>query len=139
MIDVLNKEKEKWICLTLKINLLIFQVRFKSRANEFYRSFWGGNSLLGQSNCDWLKSSFDGGFYRSSIMGNYVNYVFFLRMTEEEKINSVVRQLNIRVRKLGAFSVEVNDIGSIQYTDLKLLSSPSGMNAYQKILGLYSK
>ena len=139
MMEVFKGVEEKWICLTLKINLLIFQMRLKCKVNEFYRSFWSGNSLLGQTNCNWFMNSFDGGFYRSAIMDNYVNYVFFLRLKDVEKINSILRQLNIRVRKLGAFSVEINDINSIPYTDLKLLSTQSGMNAYQKILGLYSK
>jgi hypothetical protein len=38
---------------------------------------------------------------------------------------------------LGAFNVQINDLNSINYIDLKLLSSPSGMYAYQKVLKTY--
>ena len=39
---------------------------------------------------------------------------------------------------MGAFNVQINDLNSINYIDLKLLSSPHGMSAYQKVLKTYS-
>jgi hypothetical protein len=51
-----------------------------------------------------------------------------------------IRQLLIRTKKLGAFNVSINQITateSINYTDIKLLSSKYGMSAYQKVLKTY--
>lgn len=125
--------------MTLKINLLAFQIRFKNKKNGFYRSLSsGGNKLLGISNFIWFNNSFDQGFYRSSItiMGN-IEYHFFFRLSIFQNLNSITRQLLIRCKKLGAFNVQINDLNSMNYIDLKLLSSPSGMSAYQKVLKTY--
>jgi len=48
-------------------------------------------------------------------------------------------QLNIRVRKLGGFSLNLSDMNSINHVDKILLSSKNGicLNAYQKILKTY--
>ncbi len=135
----MKKEQDRWICLTLKINLLAFQIRFKNKKNGFYRSLSsGGNKLLGISNFIWFNNSFDQGFYRSSItiMGN-IEYHFFFRLSIFQNLNSITRQLLIRCKKLGAFNVQINDLNSMNYIDLKLLSSPSGMSAYQKVLKTY--
>ena len=70
-------------------------------------------------------------------MGN-IEYHFFFRLSEFQKLNSITRQLLIRCKKLGGFNVQINDLNSINYIDLKLLSSPHGMSAYQKILKTYS-
>ena len=125
--------------MTLKINLLAFQIRFKNKKNGFYRSLSsGGNKLLGISNFIWFNNSFDQGFYRSSItiMGN-IEYHFFFRLSIFQNLNSITRQLLIRCKKLGAFNVQINDLNSLNYIDLKLLSSPSGISAYQKVLKTY--
>lgn len=133
------KKEQGWICLSLKINLLAFQVKFKNKHNGFYRSLSsGGNKLLGVTNFEWFRQSFDNGFYRCSIMGTYIEYHFFFRLSEFLNINSISRQLLIRCKKLSAFNVQINDLNSINYIDLKLLSSPHGMSAYQKILKTYS-
>ena len=137
--EKMKKEQDRWICLTLKINLLAFQCRYKNKQNRFYRSLSsGGNKLLGISNFIWFNNSFDEGFYRCSItiMGN-IEYHFFFRLSEFQNLNSIIRQLLIRCKKLGAFNVQINDLNSINYIDLKLLSSPSGMYAYQKVLKTY--
>ena len=139
MLEKMKKE-QGWICLSLKINLLSFQ-GFKNKQNGFYRSLSsGGNKLLGVTNFEWFRQSFDHGFYRSSIMGTFISINFFLKISDLNKYNSVVRQLNIRVRKLGGFSLNLSDINSIDYVDQILLSSKDGncMNAYQKILKTYS-
>ena len=139
MLEKMKKE-QGWICLSLKINLLAFQ-GFKNKQNGFYRSLSsGGNKLLGVTNFEWFRQSFDHGFYRSSIMGTFILINLFLKISDLNKYNSVVRQLNIRVRKLGGFSLNLSDMNSIDYVDQILLSSKNGncMNAYQKILKTYS-
>ena len=138
MLEKMKKEQDRWICLSLKTNLLLFQVKFQNKQNGFYRSLSsGGNKLLGVTNFEWFRQSFDHGFYRSSIMGTYIEYHFFFRISEFSNINSISRQLLIRCKKLGAFNVQINDLNSMNYIDLKLLSSRSGMSAYQKVLKTY--
>jgi len=140
ILEKMKKEQDRWICLTLKINLLAFQIRFKNKKNGFYRSLSsGGNKLLGISNFIWFNNSFDEGFYRCSItiMGN-IEYHFFFRLSEFQNLNSITRQLLIRTKKLGAFNVKIDDLNSINYTDTKLLSSKNAMSAYQKVLKTYS-
>lgn len=135
----MKKEQDRWICLSLKINLLVFEVRFKNKQNRFYRALSsGGYKLLGVSNFEWFRQSFDHGFYRYSIMGTFLEYHFFFRFSELSNINSITRQLLIRTKKLGAFNVKIDDLNSMNYIDTKLLSSPSGMSAYQKVLKTYN-
>ena len=140
ILEKMKKEQDRWICLSLKINLLLFQAKFQNKQNGFYRSLSsGGNKLLGVTNFEWFRQSFDHGFYRCSIMGTFILINFFLKIIDLNKYNSVVRQLNIRVRKLGGFSLRLSDMNSIDYADKILLSSKNGicLNAYQKILKTY--
>jgi hypothetical protein len=142
MLDQIKEEQGQWISLTLKINLTIFQMRFKNKLNGFYRSLssGGGGTLLNENNFVWFNYSFNEGFYRASIVGSYVDYNIFLRLTDLSKVNMTIRQLLIRTKKLGAFNVSINQIihtESIKNTDLKLLSSKYGMSAYQKVLKTY--
>ena len=142
MLNQIKEEQGQWISLTLKINLTIFQMRFKNKVNGFYRSLssGGGGTLLSENNFVWFNKSFNQGFYRGSIVGSYVDYTFFLRLTDLSKVNMTIRQLLIRTKKLGAFNVSINQIihtESIKNTDLKLLSSKNGMSAYQKVLKTY--
>ena len=137
MLEKMKKE-QGWICLSLKINLLIYAAKFKNKQNGFYRSLSsGGNKLLGVTNFEWFRESFDHGFYRCSIMGTYLDYYLFLSISEISKFNTITRQLLIRCKKLGAFNVKIDDLNSINYTDTKLLSSKNGMSAYQKVLKTY--
>ena len=137
MLEKMKKE-QGWICLSLKINLLAFQ-GFKNKQNGFYRALSsGGNKLLGVTNFEWFRKSFHQGFYRCSIMGTYIEYHFFFRISEFSKFNIITRQLLIRCKKLGAFNVKIDDLNSINYIDTKLLSSQHGMSAYQKVLKTYS-
>ena len=137
MLEKMKKE-QGWICLSLKINLLAFQ-GFKNKQNGFYRALSsGGNKLLGVTNFEWFRQSFDQGFYRSSVMGTFLDYHFFFRISEFSKFNIITRQLLIRCKKLGAFNVKIDDINSMNYIDTKLLSSQHGMSAYQKVLKTYS-
>jgi len=134
----MKKEQDRWICLSLKINLLIYAAKFQNKQNGFYRSLSsGGNKLLGVTNFEWFRQSFDHGFYRSSILGTYIEYHFFFRFSEFSKFNIITRQLLIRCKKLGGFNVKIDDLNSMNYIDTKLLSSPSGMSAYQKVLKTY--
>jgi hypothetical protein len=137
MLDKIKNEGD-WICLSLNINLMVFQVRFKNKLNGFYRQLSGGNQkLIGSSNFHWFHKSFDEGFYRTSIMGTYVHYTFFLKVTDIRKLNVIVRQLVIRTKKLGAFCVNIFDMNNLNYTDTKLLSSVYWYNTYQKVLRTY--
>ena len=138
MLEKMKKE-QGWICLSLKINLLIYAAKFKNKQNGFYRALSsGGNKLLGVTNFEWFRKSFHQGFYRCSIMGTYIEYHFFFRISEFSKFNIITRQLLIRCKKLGAFNVKIDDLNSINYIDTKLLSSKHGMSAYQKVLKTYN-
>lgn len=129
------KEDGNWISISVKINLNVFHTRFKNKPNGLYRQLSSGNQkLLGVSNFQWFYNSFDSGYYRSAITGTYVEYVFFLRIKDQNQMNTTTRQLIIRSKKLGASKVEVGGINTINYIDFKLLSSMNGENAYQKIL-----
>ena len=139
MLEKMKKEQDRWICLSLKINLLLFQVKFQNKQNRFYRALSsGGYKLLGVTNFEWFRQSFDHGFYRSSIMGTFLDYRFFFRSSEFSKFNIITRQLLIRCKKLGAVNVKIDDLNSMNYIDTKLLSSKHGMSAYQKVLKTYS-
>ena len=143
MLEKIIEEQGQWIYLSLKINLFVFEVRFKNKINGFYRSLssGGGGTLMRENNFTWFNQTFDEGFYRASIVGSYVNYFFYLKMDDVSKVNITIRQLLIRSKKLGAFNVSINQIvdkHSINYTDLKLLSSKHGMSAYKKVLKTYN-
>ncbi len=129
------KIDDNWICLSLRINLMIFNTRFKNKSNGFYRQLSSGNQkLLGVSNFQWFYRSFDSGYYRSALTGTYVEYVFFLRIKDQNQSNRILRELIIRSKKIGASKVEVGGMNKINYIDFKLLSSTNGMNAYKQIL-----
>ena len=132
------KDDGNWICVSLKININVFHTRFKNKPNGLYRQLSSGNQkLLGVSNFKWFYNVFDSGFYRVEFTGIRVQYVFFLRVMDQSQMNTTTRQLIIRCKKLGASKVEVGGMNTINYTDLKLLSSPYGMSAYQKVLKTY--
>lgn len=142
MLDQILIEQGQWIYVSLKINLLVFQVRFKNKINGFYRclSSGGGGTILSENNFVWFYKSFNEGFYRASIVGSYVNYTIFLRLTEVSEVNMTIRQLLIRTKKLGAFNVsidQINNTESINNTDYRFLSSKHGMSAYQKVRKTY--
>jgi hypothetical protein len=114
---------------------MIFNLRFKNRSNGFYRQLSSGNQkLLGVSNFQWFYNAFDSGYYRSALTGTNMEYVFFLRIKDQNQSNQILRELIIRSKKIGASKVEVGGMNSINYIDFKLLSTTNGMNAYQKIL-----
>ena len=139
MLDKIKNEGN-WICISVKINLNVFHTRFKNKPNGLYRQLSSGNQkLLGVSNFKWFYKAFDSGFYRFEFTGTMAQYVFFLRVIDQNQINTTTRQLIIRCKKLGASKVEVGGINSINYTDLKLLSSDNGLSAYQSILNTYNR
>ena len=60
MLEKMKKEQDRWICLSLKINLLLFQVKFQNKQNRFYRALSsGGYKLLGVTNFEWFRQSFE--------------------------------------------------------------------------------
>lgn len=129
------KNDGNWICVSVKINLNVFHTRFKNKPNGLYRQLSSGNQkLFGVSNFNWFYHTFDSGFYRSEITGTRLQYIFFLRLKDQNQVNTTTKQLIIRCKKLGASKVEVGDIDTINYTDFKLLSSMNGINAYKQIL-----
>ncbi len=114
---------------------MIFNSRFKNKSNGFYRQLSSGNQkLLGVSNFQWFYNAFDSGYYRSALTGTYMEYVFFLRIKDQNQSNRILRELIIRSKKLGASKVEVGGMDTINYIDQKMLSSMIGLNAYQCIL-----
>ena len=129
------KNDGNWICFSFRINLMIFNIRFKNRSNGFYRQLSSGNQkLLGVSNFQWFYNAFDSGYYRSVLTGTYMEYMFFLRIKDQNQSNRILRELIIRSKKLGASKVEVGGINTINYIDQKILSSTLGLNAYHCIL-----
>jgi hypothetical protein len=66
-----------------------------------------------------------------------VEYVFFLRIKDQNQSNRILRELIVRSKKLGASKVVVGGINTINYIDFKLLSSTNRINAYQKVLKTY--
>jgi hypothetical protein len=140
VLDKLKKEKDRWIYLSLKLNLLVFQVKYKNKQNGFYRSLSssGGGTIIGENNFTWFNKTFDQGFYRSSVNGTFVEQYYFFRVMDVSKLNLTNRLLLIRTKKMGAFNVKIDDINSLNYSDTKLLSSPKGLSSYQKVLKTYS-
>jgi hypothetical protein len=137
MLDKIKNEGN-WISISVKINLNVFHTRFKNKPNGLYRQLSSGNQkLLGISNFKWFYHTFDKGFYRFEFTGTRVQYFFFLRLMDQNQVNTITRQLIIRCKKLGASKVEVGGMNSINYIDFKLLSSSNGINAYKKILKTY--
>ena len=129
------KNDGNWICFSFRINLMIFNVRFKNRSNGFYRQLSSGNQKLsGVSNFQWFYNAFDSGYYRSALTGTYVEYVFFLRIKDQKQSSRILKELIIRSKKIGASKVEVGGMDTINYVDFKLLSSINGHHIYQRIL-----
>jgi hypothetical protein len=139
ILDKIKEEQDRWIYLSLKLSLLVFQVRYKKKQNGFYRSLssGGGGTIMRENNFTWFNKTFDQGFYRSSISGTFVEQHYFFRVVDVSKLNLTNRLLLIRTKKLGAFNVEINDLDSINYADLKLLSSSNSLSVYQKVLKTY--
>jgi len=114
---------------------MIFNIRFKNRSNGFYRQLSSGNQkLLGVSNFQWFYNAFDSGYYRSALTGTNMEYVFFLRIKDQNQSNRILRELIVRSKKLGASKVEVGGMFTINYIDYRLLTSMNGENGYKRIL-----
>ena len=114
---------------------MIFNTRFKNKSNGFYRQLSSGNQkLLGVSNFQWFYNAFDSGYYRSSLTGTYVEYVFFLRIKDQSQSNRILRELIVRSKKIGESKVVVGGMNTINYIDFKLLSSVNFIGAYNQIL-----
>jgi hypothetical protein len=72
--------------------------------------------------------------YRSVIDNEKVSLIFFLRVKDKTKIQSITRELTIRIKKLMNSPVQILDISKMSSTDKKLFCSKNGINVYNRIL-----
>jgi hypothetical protein len=73
--------------------------------------------------------------YRSVIYNEKVSLIFFLRVHCKSKIQSITRELTVRIKKLMNSPVKVYEISKMNSTDNKLMISKNGQNFYNKIYG----
>ena len=128
------KFDENWFILEVSMKLNNFFSKFKN-PSHFYR-------CLSQGNCRFLKQSnrsffrhFSDGMYRSVIDNEKVSLIFFLRVKSKSNIQSITRELTIRIKKLMNSPVQVYGIEGLRETDRKLLKTKNGINFYNQILG----
>ncbi len=110
-----------------------FFTKFKN-PSHFYRCLSQGNwRFLKQSNRSFFHH-FSDGMYRSVIDNEKVSLIFFLRVKDKTKIQSITRELTIRIKKLMNSPVQILDISKMSSTDKKLFCSKNGINVYNRIL-----
>ena len=125
---------KNWFVIEVSFKLENFFFRFKS-PSHFYRCLSQGNyRFLKESNRSFFKS-FSDGYYRSCIVNDKINLIFFLRVWDNKKMISTSRELSIRIKKLIYSPVKIYDISDMNSTDLKLWSSSNGINSFKRILG----
>ena len=71
--------------------------------------------------------------YRSVIDNEKVYLIFFLRVKNKTKIQSITRELTIRIKKLMNSPVKVYGVEEMSKTDNKLLLSKNGNKHYNTI------
>jgi hypothetical protein len=124
---------ENWFILEVSMKLNNFFSKFKN-PSHFYRCLSQGNwRFLKQSNRSFFRH-FSDGMYRSVIDNEKVSIIFFLRVHCKSKIQSLTRELTIRIKKLMNSPVKILEISKMNSTDRKLLSSKNGFNFYNRIL-----
>ena len=124
---------ENWFILEVSIKLVNFFSKFKNPAH-FYRCLSQGNwRFLKQSNRSFFRH-FSNGMYRSVIDKEKVILIFFLRVENKTRIQSISRELAIRVKKLINSPVQILELSKMNLTDRKLLSCKNGFKTYNQII-----
>jgi len=128
------KFDENWFILEVSMKLNNFFSKFKN-PSHFYRCLSQGNwRFLKQSNRSFFRH-FSDGMYRSVIDNEKVSLIFFLMVKSKSNIQSITRELTIRIKKLMNSPVQVYGIEGLRETDRKLLKTKNGINFYNQILG----
>jgi len=124
---------DNWFILEVSIKLNNFFYKFKN-PSHFYRCISQGNwRFLRQSNRSFF-CHFSDGMYRSAVDNEKVTLIFFLRVKNKSNIQSITRELTIRIKKLMNSPIKVFGVREMSSTDNKLLSSKNGRNYYNPIL-----
>jgi hypothetical protein len=128
------KFDDHWFIVEVKMKLENFFLKFKN-PSHYYRCLSQGNwRFLKQSNRSFFRN-FLTGMYRSVIDGEKVSLIFFLRVKNTIEKYRITKELSIRMKKLMNSPIRILDIREMSETDRKLLSSKSGINYYNRILG----
>ena len=123
-----------WILIEVKMKLDNFFMKFKN-PSHYYRCLSQGNWIfLKKSNRSFFHH-FSDGMYRSVIDQEKVCLIFFLRVKTNSEKYRISKELSIRMKKLMNSPIYISDIREISETDRKLLSSKTGINHYNRILG----
>jgi hypothetical protein len=123
---------ENWFILEVSMKLNNFFSKFKN-PSHFYRCISQGNwRFLKQSNRSFFYH-FSDGMYRSVIDNEKVSLIFFLRVKNKSNIQSITRELTIRIKKLMNSPIKVYGVGEMTKTDNKLLTSQNGKKHYNPI------
>jgi hypothetical protein len=123
---------DNWFILEVSMKLNNFFSKFKN-PSHFYRCLSQGNwRFLKQSNRSFFRN-FSSGMYRSVIDNEKVSIIFFLRVKNKAKIQSITRELTVRIKKLMNSPVKIYEISKMNSTDNKLMISKNGQNFYNKI------
>ena len=125
---------ENWFIVEVKMKLENFFTKFKS-PSHYYRSLSQGNWLFLKMSNRLFFRGFSNGMYRSVIDEEKVVLVFFLRIKNNSEKYRISKELSIRMKKLMNSPIYISDIREMSETDRKLLSSKSGINYYNRILG----
>jgi hypothetical protein len=126
------KFDENWFILEVSMKLNNFFSKFKN-PSHFYRCISQGNwRFLKQSNRSFCYH-FSDGMYRSVIDNEQVSLIFFLRVKNKSNVQSITRELTIRIKKLMNSPVKVYGVEEMSKTDNKLLSSQNGNKYYNSI------
>ena len=124
---------ENWFILEISMKLNNFFSKFKN-PSHFYRCISQGNwRFLKQSNRSFFYH-FSDGIYRCVIDNEKVSLIFFLRVKNKTKIQSIARELTIRIKKLMNSPIKILEVSKMSLTDKKLLSIKNGISYYNHIL-----
>ena len=123
---------ENWFILEVSMKLNNFFSKFKN-PSHFYRWISQGNwRFLKQSNRSFFYH-FSDGMYRSVIDNEKVSLIFFLRVKNKSNVQSITRELTIRIKKLMNSPVKVYGVKEMSKTDNKLFLSKNGNKLYNTI------
>ena len=124
---------ENWFILEVSMKLNNFFSKFKN-PSHFYRCISQGNwRFLKQSNRSFFYH-FSDGMYRSVIDNEKVSLIFFLRVKNKSNVQSITRELTIRIKKLMNSPVKVYGVKEMSKTDNKLFLSKTETNSIIQFL-----